>query len=255
MGLRASSQDEVDALVNMASLGRAVGAKDFDHMNGAAAAFNYVRIADLVSRELEFRDIKKPILDWGCGYGQISWLLQRRGHAVVSFDVERRRARESIPQLNAIAVEYGTDPVILPYESSSFGAVLSVGVLEHVPDLRGSLKEVNRVLESQGFLFLFMFPNRYSWAEWVADRRGISVHSHKFTLRETSSLLGSHGFVVESKWRRNVLPRNLTGLPLSVKTVYGKFYREIEALDSILAGVPPISYLSGVLEVVARKCE
>jgi SAM-dependent methyltransferase len=157
--------------------------------------------------------------------------------------------------LNSVKVDYGLDPVALPYDSGSLSAVLSVGVLEHVPDIDGSLKEVNRVLRPQGCFFLFMFPNLYSWAEWIADRRGISVHPRKFTVRETSSLLRSHAFQVETKWRRNFLPRNLTGFPARAKAAYGRFYRQIEAIDRILANIPPTSYFSGVLEFVARKHE
>jgi len=111
------------------------------------------------------------------------------------------------------------------------------------------------VLRPRGLLFLLMFPNRYSWAEWTAERRGISVHPVKFNFRETARLLGSHGFFIESKLRHNLVPRNLTGLPGRVKTAYGRFYHQIEALDNILANAPPISFLSGVVECIASKCE
>src|SRR6185437_1903821 len=112
-----------------------------------------------------------------------------------------------------------------------FGAVLSVGVLEHVPDLAGSLQEVGRLLKPNGIFFIFMFPNRFSWAEWVADLRGISVHPNKYTFRQTRELLERHGFRLEKKWRRNLLPRNLTGLNSRVKTLYGRYYRQVESAD------------------------
>jgi SAM-dependent methyltransferase len=246
---------ELESLVHLAKVGKAAGGQDLDHMDRPAAAFNYIRMANLVTSLLGAENITMPVLDWGCGYGQVSWLLQQRGVDVVSYDLERRPARESIPPLNSVKVNYGCDPVALPYESGLLSAVLSVGVLEHVPDIDGSLKEINRVLKPQGCFFLLMFPNLYSWAEWIADRRGISVHPRKFTVRETSSLLRSHGFHVETKWRRNFLPRNLTGFPVRAKAAYGRFYRQIEAIDRIPANIPPTSYFSGVLEFVARKHE
>jgi SAM-dependent methyltransferase len=252
-GSSVAQASELGVLVDAALAGKAVGAKDLDHLDGPAAAFNYIRVAEIVSSYHETGRVRPPVLDWGCGYGQVSWLLQRRGVQVTPFDVERRQARQVMPPLSLVNVEYGTDPVGLPYASAFFGAVLSVGVLEHVSDIQASLGEVNRVLRPGGLFFIFMFPNRYSWAEWLAEQRGISVHPDKFTFREAISLLSGKGFDVEEKRRRNFLPRNLTGCGPRIKTFYGRYYRQIESLDGVLASWPPTSIFSGVLELVARK--
>jgi 2-polyprenyl-3-methyl-5-hydroxy-6-metoxy-1,4-benzoquinol methylase len=245
--------EELNALLAMARAARAAGAIDVDHMDGAAAAFNYIRIADLVAPYYHSGRATQPVLDWGCAYGQISWLLRRRGVNVVSCDAEKRAAIDSIPQLAAIPICYLADPVRLPYDTGSFSSVVSAGVLEHVPDLRGSLQEIHRVLQSEGLLFLLMFPNRLSWAEWIADRRRISAHPSKFTFQQTEALLHEHGFQVEKKWRRNVLPKNLTGLTPAIKSLYGKYYRQVESLDGALCRLPPVSWFSGVLELVAKR--
>lgn len=237
----------------MALRARQAGAQDIEHMNGAAAAFHSVRVANLVSVYCCSRNLREPVLDWGCGYGQVSWLLQRRGINVVSCDAEKRPAIDSIPKLASIPIRYLDHPVYLPYESNSFSAVLSTGVLEHVPDLRGSLREIHRVLQPGGLFFLLMFPNRFSWAEQIANLRRVSVHPHKFTFQRTKALLRDHGFRIEKQWRRNLLPKNLTGLSPGIKAVYGKYYRQIESLDRILCRLPPISWFSGVLEIVAEK--
>jgi SAM-dependent methyltransferase len=244
---------ELKTLVGMGRAAKAAGAADIEHLDGPAAAYNYVRIADLVCAYCGGCPEQLPILDWGCGYGQVSWLLRRRGLDVVSYDVEKRPFRDQVPDLNSVPVIYGDDPVGLPYEASRFGSVLSVGVLEHVNDFEGSLSEVSRILRPGGLLFVFMLPNQYSWAEWMADRRGISAHPYKFTFRCATELLLRHSFEVEKKWRRHVLPRNLTGCHPRVKQIYGRFYRAVESLDQTLTCLPPISYLSGVIEMIARK--
>ena len=246
-------QAELQTLLSIASQAKQLGAHDMDHMDGAAAAFNYIRIVDLVVAHCASLGAQSPILDWGCGYGQVSWLLLQRGIKPVPFDVAERPARRAISLLQSVDVMYCPDPLNLPYPSHSFGAVLSVGVLEHVVDFDFSLREIHRVLQPQGFLFVFMLPNRYSWAEWIADRRGVSVHPFKFTFRSAEEMLKRHGFTVEKRWRRNFLPRNLTGFGPVVKRVYGKFYRQVEMLDSVLANLPPSCYFSGVLEFIARK--
>jgi SAM-dependent methyltransferase len=244
---------ELETLVQLAKTGKAAGANDLDHMDGRAAASMYVRIADLVAALMQSGKITTPVLDWGCGYGQVSWLLRRRGVPVLSYEVERRPARELMAPFKVINVQYGSDPVRLPYTGSSVGAVLSVGVLEHVPDMSGSLREIGRVLRPGGLFFVFMLPNRYSWAEWVADVRRTSVHPNKFTFRQATKILSEHGFNVERKWRRNFLPRNLTGFSPASKRIYGRYYCEIESLDKVLANLPPTSIFSGVLEMIARK--
>lgn len=252
-GKSSSELAELQALLSIASQAKQLGAHDMDHMDGAAAAFNYIRIADLVVAHCASLDAQSPILDWGCGYGQVSWLLLQRGIKPVSFDVMERPARDAISPLQSVEVMNWADPFDIPFPSESFGAVLSVGVLEHVADFDRSLREIHRVLHAQGLLFIFMLPNRYSWAEWIADRRGISVHPFKFTFRSAEDMLKRHGFTVEKRWRRNFLPKNLTGLSPTIKHAYGKFYRQIEMLDKILANLPPSSYFSGVLEFIARK--
>ena len=248
-----NEESELEALVAMGHVAKAAGAVDMEHLDGRCAAYNYVRIADLVCAYCKDCPEQLPLLDWGCGYGQVSWLLRRRGLDILSYDVERRLLRNGIPGLNSLPVLYGDHPIELPYESSRFGGVLSVGVLEHVSNFDGSLAEINRILRPGGLLFLFMLPNKYSWAEWLADRRQISVHPHKFTFGCTTELLLRHSFEVDKKWRRNVLPRNLTGHSLWAKQIYGKLYRAIESTDKALTVIPPICYLSGVIEMVGRK--
>lgn len=246
---------EVEALIRMGAAAEAAGAKDMDHLDAPAAAFNSVRMADLISSSLQSKDSHSRVLDWGCGYGQISWLLQRRGVRVVSCDIERRPAREHIQELRSLDIQYTADPVRLPFDSGTFSAVVSAGVLEHVADEEGSLQEIHRILEPGGLLFVFMLPNRFSWAEWIAELRGISVHPRKYTLGRVSSLLEDHGFNVDSKWRRHFLPRNLTGLSRRIKVAYGRYYRQIESADHVLANCLPTCFFSGVIEMIARRRE
>jgi SAM-dependent methyltransferase len=248
-------RDELDALISMARAARSAGATDVEHMDGAVGAFHSIRVADLVSTYYRKLRSTQPVLDWGCGYGQVSWLLKRRGVQVLSCDVNKRCFIESIAGLSSVPITYTGDPVRLPYDAESFSAVLSVGVLEHVPDLNASLREIRRVLSRNGLLFLFMFPNRYSWAEWIATRRGTSVHPDKFTFRRTAQILREQGFTIEKKWRRNVLPKNLTGLSSAIKSLYGRHYRLVEAADRMLCRISPLSLLSGVLELIARRGE
>lgn len=54
-------------------------------------------------------------------------------------------------------------------------------------------------------------------------------------------------------WKFNLIPKNLTGLPKSLKQIYGQFYKILYPLDRILSKLPVVNLLSGVIECVARK--
>src|ERR1700729_3621886 len=88
------------------------------------------------------------VLDWGCGYGQVSELLWRSGVDVTAFDYQPDieagvRPLERYPQLS---IHTSPDPRTLPFADAAFDAVLSCGVLEHVADPDASLEEIRRVL-------------------------------------------------------------------------------------------------------------
>jgi len=242
---------ELSALLNMAARGKGAGDNYFAHMDGAASAINYIRIADFVA---SYRP-DGTVLDWGCGYGQVSWLLRRRGLDVVSCDLGQSPGVRAIPELNSQQVDYLGHPYKLPYQAGRFAAVLSVGVLEHVDNFDASLEEIKQVLRPTGLFFVFMLPNRYSWAEKIADLRGVSVHPYKFNFRTATELLKRHGFAVNRRWRRNVMPRNLTGINMKIKALYGKFYRQVEMVDEVLCATPIVREIGGVIEMVAVRDE
>ena len=77
---------------------------------------------------------------------------------------------------DCLAATISSEPVKLPYEDNSFGAVLSLGVLEHVQDPGASLDELHRILRPGGRLSVVKLPNRHSYLEWIAKRAGLYYH-------------------------------------------------------------------------------
>ena len=114
------------------------------------------------------------MLDWGCGYGHMSYLMRRRGFETVGLTVpDENNLSESwslLAREQGLDVIVTADEVALPFEDASFDAVLSCGVLEHVVDEAGSLREIARVLKPGGHLFVYQLPNWLSAVEWLSEK-------------------------------------------------------------------------------------
>ena len=208
----------------------------------------YEVIADRVARDRPGR-----VLDWGCGFGQMTALMSERGLNVDAFnyapDLEEDGPRplERYPEHQAYL---SSDPVRLPWDDDTFDAVLSCGVLEHVGQPERSLDELRRVLKPHGTLYVFKLPNRRSYLEWIARRAGLYYHGaypddRLYDLLDAQALIARHGFEVVEARRSNMLPLTLPGRAAAALT------GPIWAANRALARVPLLNRLATNVEVVA----
>lgn len=209
----------------------------------------YAAIADRVARDRPGR-----VLDWGCGWGQMTELLMDRGLEVEAFDVDpdltapARRPLEFYPHLSALIT-----PELrrLPYDDASFDAALSCGVLEHVVDPSASLDELRRVLKPGGTLYVYKLPNPHSYLEKVARRAGLYYHGklehdRLYTPKEARDLLERHGYELVELRRSNLLPLGLPGRAAARAAL------RIWQLNQALSRVPGLNVLATNVELVAR---
>jgi SAM-dependent methyltransferase len=155
---------------------------------------------------LDYLPKDAPILEAGCGLGAWVVYLSDRGYDIAGIDNDGKvidRLREWRPSLK---VRHG-DIRELPYEDGSIGAVLSLGVMEHIEGGCGdALKETHRVLRPGGLLFftvpmnnffrrVFAHPLRSLYLQWRKNR-GDAIHfaEYRFSKREVEGLMGDHGF-------------------------------------------------------------
>jgi SAM-dependent methyltransferase len=217
------------------------------NLSSRSSLLNYVRFADEVKR---FLHSGSRVLDWGCGRGQLSWLLARRDLAVTSFDIRRFPADSMVIDGDQIII--GEDPVLLPFPSASFDAVLSCGVLEHVVDERASLREIKRVLKPGGFFFIYQLPQRYSYTELINRwRSGRWHHPRRYTPRSAKMELEAAGFRLVRQRRANMLPKNLTGFPPVARRAYNGLGYLVNSLDLHLSKVPLLNLLCHSIESIA----
>ncbi len=230
------------------------------HLDQTVNLLNYIRIADHIAAVVPQPAAR--ILDWGSGYGQMTWLLRRRNFDMTSFDIGADdTCLPSIPLCNGLNVIRTTHPTQLPFPEQAFDAVLSCGVLEHIDECSGvagnelkSLAEIARVLRPEGKLLIYQLPQRASWQEALVRCLKLGyTHPRRYHAAEIIGILEDKGFRVASLRRANLVPKNLTGMPMGVRRIYSRFSRPLIVLDRYLCRIPLLNRVAGVLEIIAVK--
>ena len=119
-------------------------------------------------------DLKgRLVLDLGCGLGgKLLFYADQGAEGVVGIDLRPQSARAA-GQLAAVHARNSTnsgiiriaaaDGAVMPFAESSFDAIVSINVLEHVADPATVLRECRRVLRPDGRLFLHFPPFFSPW--------------------------------------------------------------------------------------------
>lgn len=244
----ADRQREVAAILEFA---RAIGdgeAKAIRHLDDPASVRRYCRKADEVAAVVG----EGHILDWGCLYGQMTFLLGRRGLTVVPFDLQESHRPRTLCELVDRTPIYSQDPVKLPFEAASFDAVLSSGTLEHVTDPDASLREIHRILRPGGHCIIYNLPNRLSWIEWIGLLRG-TAHERRYSLTQAREWLGKAGFEVLVACHENIVPCTFSSLPGRLRPMFLTVNRLFAGLDPLFSRVPVLSWFGTNLTFICRK--
>lgn len=250
-------QADYDYLRASALAGKALGLSHFAHLDQPIGVWNYIRIANDIASRIP----RGKLLDWGCGYGQMTYLLLRRGYEVTPFDVgSPDTPLPDIPvcrQLNPVRTLERTE---LPFDSESFDVVLSCGVLEHVDeggeqgDEVKSLDELARVMRPGGSFLIYQLPQRFAWQESIIRRFNLGyAHPRRYTESEITKLLLRTRLQVVRVRRANLIPKNLTGMPPGLRAAYSRIGRPLITIDGLICHIPILNEVAGVLEITARR--
>lgn len=102
----------------------------------------------------------KRILEVACGRGGFSRLLATKGAIVCGADFSESAiqiAKDKLARIPALAdrVTYQqADAQKLPFDDAAFDIVVSCETIEHVPDPQAAVREMSRVCEPGGMLYL-----------------------------------------------------------------------------------------------------
>ena len=149
------------------------------------------------------------VLDLGCGRGVETALIAEtfRPGRLVAFDLDRQQVLETRRRLStngtADAAVLIADASRLPFTNGRFDAVVEIAVMHHVPDWRGALREVARVLKPGGsFHFVDISKRRYGI--------GMKLVGHDmqalFSIGEFQTAIEDAGLTLEQGIGRPITP-------------------------------------------------
>src|SRR5713101_2683805 len=119
----------------------------------------------------------KTILDVGCGaHPSYACEIAAMGKQVHGVDFTFNFLRLAKPRSGDMRLAQA-DATRMPYRDSAFDAAICSETAEHIPNDRGVVQEIARVLKPNGLLF-FTVPNL-----WNADRIINMVKAQDFTVR------------------------------------------------------------------------
>ena len=113
----------------------------------------------------------KTLLDVGCGDGDFSLVLARRGAVVTGVDVSQAMidaARKNCTAGAVTATFKLGEAHALPFEAGSFDVVVAMTILCFVDDAAPVFREIARVLRPGGKLVIGELGR---WSTWAAERR------------------------------------------------------------------------------------
>jgi 2-polyprenyl-3-methyl-5-hydroxy-6-metoxy-1,4-benzoquinol methylase len=124
--------------------------------------------------------IKCAALDVGCRSGHFTSLLEKRGYAVTSIDIEKGCEKCQIVDANKS----------LPYQDNHFDVIWCSEVIEHLENPYYTLNEFRRVLKPEGKAVLTTTNSRF-WVFRILNLFGLSPkkvqnpeHKHFFSVKD-----------------------------------------------------------------------
>jgi ubiquinone/menaquinone biosynthesis C-methylase UbiE len=167
----------------------------------------------------KYMPLKKAALDFGCGDGYFAKITLANKSKIqkpkskeavkidIGLDLQESRIEEARKQ-NIYKKLVTYDGRKIPYPDGSFKTVISNCVLEHIPDLKNSLKEIYRILKPKGLFITSVATDNWEeylfgslllgdlYKKWMRQKQ---VHINLYSEKKWTEVFESVGFEVIEK--------------------------------------------------------
>lgn len=202
----------------------------------------------------------KRLLDYGCGNGDDTIFAAKNGASVTGIDL----SEISISHCKEKAIKEGVsnrtkfyvmDGESLEFADNSFDLVVIYGVLHHM-DFSVAMKELSRVLKPEGQAIC---TEALAYNPLIRFYRQRTPHLR--TQWEVKHIVRRENILMAERWFNQVNAKfyhlaTLAAVPLRKMALFNPFLSFLEAVDSVLLGLPGIRWLSWqVVFELSRPCK
>jgi len=198
------------------------------------------RYVDKTEKWLVFsmlRSRKGKALDLGCGTGNYTVELYKRGFDVIGFDASEKMleiARRKLPDVKFIK----GDAYKLPFPDESFDVVLSVTMFEFIHQPEKVVNEIYRILKPGGEALIGTMNGKSLW--FIFKRiKSIFVetayrYARFYTPQELETLLKDSGFIEVESAGVIFLP-SFWPFPSLAERIDKRYYKKCKSLAAFIA--------------------
>lgn len=146
----------------------------------------------------------KSVLELACGTGQFTFDLCNKASSFIATDFSenminetKKRSEEILSKEESKTVTFKVeDATKLTFSDNSFDVVLIANALHIMPDPKGALKEIKRVLKDEGILIAptFVYEGKINrFRMWVISRAGFKTFN-KWNKKDLEEFIKINGF-------------------------------------------------------------
>ena len=168
-----------------------------------------VRVKNFVEIGYAMRYGTGRVLDAGAGTGRFALPLHEAGRDVFALDISEAMLRIARDNSNgALPVAVG-DLLNLPFPDDTFDSIISITVVEHLPQYREVFREFVRVLKPGGAMVVQLCSSEHAERAGIADTRTAVNFVVQLTDTQTKEMLDGLGLDIVELTPHDLLNGNM----------------------------------------------